>query len=238
LKILHSNPEFTIIEMDLPTPGHEITTSVYLLKASTIALIDTGPAISLPILFDGLRQLNINPENIGLIIGTHIHLDHLGGLGQALKRMPQAKVIIHPKGIPHLINPQRLWQGSLDAMGEVALKYGQPQPVDPSRLISAQEGQQIELGGLNLEVLLTPGHAAHHLSLLERNQKFLFAGEAAGIYFPETDSTRPASPPPFDLDQTLSSLQKLISTDPHIVFYCHYGVSNNGVSTLVKYRDN
>lgn len=237
MNILHSNPDFTIVDLALPTPGHEITTSVYLLKTSKIALIDCGPAVSLPLLFDGLKQLNIDPENVDYILATHIHLDHLGGLGQALKRMPQAKVIVHPKGIPHLINPRRLWQGSLDALGEVAVKYGQPEPVDASRLISAEEGQQIDLGSLKLEVLLTPGHAPHHLSLLERNHGFLFAGEAAGIYFPEINITRPASPPPFDLDKTLDSLAKLIATNPHSVFYCHYGVSSHGVQTLNQYHN-
>jgi glyoxylase-like metal-dependent hydrolase (beta-lactamase superfamily II) len=110
-----------IFDIPIPIPGHEEVSHLFLIRSQRTALIDTGPASTLPLLYSKLADLNINTDDIEYVLGTHIHLDHLGGLNQALKRMPRATVVVHPKGIPHLLQPQKLWQASLEMSGDTAL---------------------------------------------------------------------------------------------------------------------
>ncbi|HSW57762.1 MAG TPA: MBL fold metallo-hydrolase, partial [Dehalococcoidales bacterium] len=170
---------YEINELPVPIPGHESSTHLYLIQSDKTALIDTGPAATSGVLLDRLQEIKVNPEQIDFILCTHIHLDHLGGLSRVLRAMPQAKVIVHPRGVAHLHQPQKLWQASLEISGQVALNYGQPEGVAAERLTAAREGQCIDLGGICLEVLYTPGHAAHHLSYIDRKFGNLFAGESA-----------------------------------------------------------
>jgi glyoxylase-like metal-dependent hydrolase (beta-lactamase superfamily II) len=229
-------PSYKILDLPIPIPGNEGCTHIFLVKSIKNALIDTGPASSLPLLLPKLEELGVNPRNIDYILGTHIHLDHLGGLSQALDHMPQAQVIVHPRGIPHLKQPERLWQASLEMSGQIANEYGRPLPVSAEKLTIAEEGSIIDLGGIQLEVLFTPGHAVHHLSFVDRQNGNLFAGEAAGVYFPDNGVNRPACPTPFDFGLTLSSLDKLIATRPEILFYCHYGSARPGLAILQASR--
>lgn len=225
-----------IFDIPSPIPGDEGNTHLYLIQSTRTALIDTGPASSLPLVFAKLDELHFDPRDIDYILSSHIHLDHLGGLNRALLRMPRTRVIVHPRGIPHLIHPEKLWQASFEMSGQVALAYGRPEPVGPEKLMAAEEGQQIDLGGIRLEIIFTPGHAAHHLSYIDRENGNLFAGEAAGVYFPDSGVIRPASPPPFDLAQTLNSLDKMIATQPRHIYYSHYGFARPGLAKLEKFR--
>jgi glyoxylase-like metal-dependent hydrolase (beta-lactamase superfamily II) len=233
---MKSQPLFQIYHLPIPIPGPEAVSFLYLVRSRRTALIDTGPASTLPHLLSQLAELQIPPPEIDFILGSHIHLDHLGGLSQALKRLPQAQAMVHPRGVPHLLNPQKLWQASLAMSGPIARDYGPPRPVPPDRLIAAQEGQIIDLGGLQLEVLFTPGHAPHHLSFWAPQSGDLFAGEAAGIYFPDSPAIRPAAPPPFDPEQSLISLDKMASRHPSTIHYCHYGSAADGPAKLAAFR--
>lgn len=214
-----------LVDLAPPVPCFERFLGTYVLHAEKVALIDVGPSVSLKNLLSALAELKIKPEEIAYILSTHVHLDHTGSAGAAIKQMPNAKIIVHEKGITHLTKPDKLWEGSLKVMGEIAREWGRPEPVSESRLIVADEGMVIDLGGIRLEILLTPGHASHHLSYFDRENGKLFSGEAAGIYFSDTGFYQPASPPPFDLRQALLSLNKLIAICPHDIFYAHFGHS-------------
>ena len=227
---------YKIFDLPIPIPGNEGCTHIFLVKSIKNALIDTGPASTIPFLLSKLDALSINPRDIDYILATHIHLDHLGGLSQALVHMPRAQVIVHPRGIPHLKQPDKLWQASLEMSGQIATEYGRPLPVAAERLTAAEEGSIIDLGGIQIEVLFTPGHAVHHLSFLDRQNGNLFAGEAAGVYFQENGVSRPACPTPFDYALTLSSLDKLIAAQPETIFYCHYGSARPGQVILQASR--
>jgi glyoxylase-like metal-dependent hydrolase (beta-lactamase superfamily II) len=237
MQVYQFEPGICLIDVALPIPGFEGILGAYVIKSDKVALIDVGPASSLGILFSALEGLEIKPQDVDYILSTHVHLDHLGGIGQALKRMPKAKCIVHQRGKQHLIDPAKLWEGSQAILGQIAFDYGKPEPVDENRLISAREGMVVSLGGIQLEVLETPGHASHHLSFFDRQRGKLFPGEAAGVYFPETDILRPASPPPFDLRQTLASLNKLITAHPREIYYSHFGYSPDAMTRLLKYKE-
>jgi glyoxylase-like metal-dependent hydrolase (beta-lactamase superfamily II) len=224
---------------EIAPPGKNLRSGIlgsYVIKDEKTAIVDTGPAVSLDLLLSGLSRLGLSLEEIDYILCTHIHLDHSGSLGQALKIMPKARCIVHEKGIPHLVDPSRLWESSLKTLENTARIYGPPDPVPRQKLIAAREGMFINLGELVLEILITPGHASHHICFLEKNHGRLFAGDAAGIRPGDTGVLQPATPPPFDLKLAFSSLDKLISRKPRDICYAHFGCYPDAISRLLEYK--
>ena len=223
-----------LIDVAPPIPGFKEFISVYVLKAREIALVDVGPSVSVENLLSGLAQLNINPVDISYIFATHIHIDHIGGIGKAIKQMPNAMVIVHERGRRHLINPARLWEDSQRAMGKLALDYGRLEPVPQDRILIAKEGMLFNLGGMEIEVVNTPGHAAHHLSFVDRKEGRLFAGDAAGVYI--RGLIRPLTASLFSLEQTLTSLGKLIRLGTTSLYYAHFGYAPHASDKLRYYK--
>ena len=236
MKVYRLAHNIGLIDVAPPITGFEDLIGIYVLGGDKIALIDVGPSVSLGNLFSGLEELGISPQDVSYILVTHIHLDHNGGIGGAIKQMPNAIAIVHERGKPHLADPARLWKSSQHVSGELAFKYGQPEPVPRDRMLIAKEGMTINLGGMEIEVLLTPGHASHHLSFLERKKGRLFVGEAAGVYIEDIDLVRPATARPFHLVQTLATLDRLISVDPIVLCYSHFGCATGAQDKLRAYK--
>jgi glyoxylase-like metal-dependent hydrolase (beta-lactamase superfamily II) len=140
-------------------------------------------------------------------------------------------VVCHPLGITHLIDPQRLWEGSKKVLGELALKYGEIDPVPEQNLLSSEEFEWKDF-----RIILTPGHAAHHLSVLHCHR--LFAGEAGGIFFDFGDEfyLRPATPPRFILEETVGSIDRLLKTQAQDIYYAHAGFHRDANKMLKLYR--
>jgi len=159
----------------------------YLFTCEKNAIIDTGPTAAIPDLLSALAGLGMSPEEIDYIVLTHIHIDHAGGAGTAIKEMSNAKVLAHSHARSHLIEPTMLWGASLKNLGNLALKYGAIEPIPEDRIVVATDQMKLNLGpGLALEIYLTPGHAAHHLSVFDRANGVLVAGEAAGVCIPSS----------------------------------------------------
>jgi glyoxylase-like metal-dependent hydrolase (beta-lactamase superfamily II) len=237
MEVIRIEPGISLIGLTPPVAGFEGFLGTYVVEAGKIALIDVGPTSTLENLFVGLAELKVKPEEVDYVLCTHIHIDHSGGAGGALKYMPKATCVVHEKGRYHLANPAKLWKGSLQTLGQLAVDYGEPEAVNENRLIAAREGMVIDLGGIKLEVILTPGHAAHHMSFLDRQNGRLFVGEAAGIYYADYGRARPATPTPFDLKQALSSADKLIAAEPSRIFYSHFGVASTGTEHLKLFKN-
>ena len=207
----------------------------YLFCGERKAIIDVGPRLVIPNLLAALAELGVSPLEIDYIILTHIHIDHAGGVGTALKTMSRAEVVAHPQALSHLINPARLWKSSLKTLGDLAAAYGEIEPVPEDRIIAAADLMEIDLGcGLKLEVHLTPGHAPHHLSLYEPAGGVLIAGETAGVCV--RGEVRPATPPPFKLKETLDSIDKLIALAPQKICYGHFGCYDGALEKLTLLR--
>jgi glyoxylase-like metal-dependent hydrolase (beta-lactamase superfamily II) len=236
MKLYRIEPGLSLVDLNPPIPDFESLLGAYILQAEKTALIDVGPTSSLGDLFAALAELKISPEGVDYILCTHIHIDHSGGAGGAIKRLPKARVVVHEKGLSHLAHPAKLWEGSLRTLKDVAKAYGEPEPVPEDRLIAALEGGVIDLGGVQLEILLTPGHAAHHVSYMDRKRSKLFAGEAAGVHFFKSGMTGTATPPPFDLKQALHSLDKLIAAKPRDIYYPHFGPAPQALERLLKMK--
>ena len=153
-----------------------------------------------------------------------------------MKSLPNAKVIVHPRGMPHLVDPQRLWASAQLVLGFVSGIFGEPEPVPKERIVTATEGA-FNLGdGAKLTATETVGHASHNLSFKESFNNGVFPGDAAGTHLPEFDAVVPTTPPPFHLESALASLDKLIALDPTALYYSHFGKASNGIQRLIDYK--
>lgn len=225
-----------LFQIELETGGFKNLICSYVIKAAKITLVESGPTSSVPKLVTGLKELDIPFENIQYLAITHVHLDHGGGAGTLLKLLPNAKVLVHPRGMPHLINPERLWSSAQTVLGFVSEIFGEPEPVQKERIIPVTEGM-FDLGeGAKLKVIETLGHASHNLSYQESFNRGVFPGDAAGTYFPEFDVVVPTTPPPFHLESALVSLDKLISLEPTVLYYSHFGIASDAVQRLKSYK--
>ena len=222
--------------IDLKPAGIENVIASYVLQARKTAIVETGPTTSIPNLLAGLREIGIKNEEVDYVAVSHVHIDHAGGSGTLLRQLPNAKLIVHPRGAPHLIEPKKLWAATLQVLGKVAELYGKIEPVPKERIITAYDGMAIDLGNrIELKVLETLGHASHHLSFFENHDRGIFTGDAAGAYVNTYDVIVPATPPPFNLEVTLASINRLIAIKPRQLYYTHFGPTGNAVKRLEEY---
>jgi glyoxylase-like metal-dependent hydrolase (beta-lactamase superfamily II) len=222
--------------IDVQAGGIRNFIASYVLKGKQVAIIETGPTSSVQNLLSGLKELNVKLEDVAYVAVSHIHLDHGGGVGTLLRFLPKAKVIVHPRGAPHLANPEKLWQQSREVLKGIAEMYGAPEPVPEERIIASVDGMTFDIGNnVELRVVETLGHASHHQSYYEPLTESLFPGDAAGIYLSEIDAIVPTTPSPFRLDIALASLDKLISLKPKALYYTHYGKTSNPLEKLQTY---
>src|SRR4030042_1075376 len=235
-EILTITPNIRLLHLQPPIPGYNKFIGPYLISGEKNAVVDTGPTAAIPSLLSSLTKIGMNPEDIDYIVFTHIHIDHAGSAGGVSRELPNARIVAHSRAHEHLINPTALWQASLKVLGDYAVKSGHIEPVTEDRIIDATDHMKLDLGnGLTLEIYLTPGHSVHHLSLFDRASGILFAGEAAGVCI--NGAIRLATPPPFKLDVTLSSIDKLIELNPVKLCYSHFGCYDNALARLELYKN-
>lgn len=221
---------------DLKPAGFANFIASYTVLGDKIAIVETGPTSTVNNLLMGLDEIGVRYSDVSFIAVSHIHLDHGGGTGTLMRYLPNAKLIVHPRGASHLVNPEKLWTQSRQVLGRVAELYEAPEPVSPERILPASEGMNVDLGkGVDLEVVETLGHASHHFSYFEGNSRALFPGDAAGIYLNQFGVIVPTTPPPFHLDTTLASIDKLEKKAPELLCYTHFGVANDAVEKLERH---
>jgi len=222
------NPKLLPISQDIP--GLDPFIGSWVCEGPKNVVIDVGPAVSIGRLTAHLRAENI--ENVDLVLITHIHIDHVGGLASFLETYPTAKVVSHEKGIRHLVDPGKLWEGSLKTLGDLARQYGPIRPVKRERLIS-----HLDIDMTGLRVIETPGHAAHHLSFTY--QGHLFVGEAGGIFLNlgGKEYLRPATPPVFFMEETLGTLDRLIALEDQPICYAHLAMAPSSHTMLRRARE-
>jgi glyoxylase-like metal-dependent hydrolase (beta-lactamase superfamily II) len=206
--------------------GREVVTSAYLIQAEQPALVETGPTTSVDAVLEGLRALGLGANDLAHIVVTHIHLDHAGGVGRLVGHFPGARVWVHDRGAPHLADPARLLRSAARVYGEERMRelFGPVDPVPPDRLAPLSDGDRVELGGRALEVMYTPGHASHHIALVDSVTGAVFTGDALGIHLPDVRVLRPATPPPdIDVELSVDSIRRIRARAGPVLMFSHYG---------------
>jgi len=229
MNILEIAENLYLIDLPQKIEGFRKFISSWVIKdGSNGVLIDVGPSSTIPKLSESLKYLEI--EHIEYILLTHIHLDHAGGVADILKKFPEAKVVVHERGSRHLINPSMLWKASKAALGEIAEIYGEPDGIKEESIYS----NGLEFAGREIEVVETPGHAAHHQSYIFG--EFLFIGEAAGVHMPLKNDyyLRPATPRKFIFEIAYDSLDRLKDFGSKRVCFGHFGFKRDSLEIVEK----
>jgi glyoxylase-like metal-dependent hydrolase (beta-lactamase superfamily II) len=215
-----------ITAIDTFMGGRARYTAAYLLHAAEPTLVETGPGTSVEPVAAALAHLGMEPSALAHIVLTHIHLDHAGGVGQLSRRFPSATVWVHERGALHLIDPSRLVASTARVWGDREMRelFGPAEPVSDERVRPLHDADVIRMGDRELKVVDTPGHASHHVALVDSGTGAVFTGDALGIHVPDLPVLRPATPPPeFDLERYIASIERIRAAARSILLFAHFG---------------
>ena len=195
------------------------------------AFIDSGTTHALPRFLEALDTVGLAPEDIDWVILTHVHLDHAGGAGSLMQRLPNARLAVHPRGARHMIDPSALIAGAAGVYGEDVVRrdYGDIVPVAADRVVEAHDGFAIDLAGRDLLCLDTPGHARHHIAIHDERANAFFTGDIFGLSYRELDSPGGAfiipttSPVQFEPEAAHASIERMMRYEPEAMYLTHYG---------------
>ncbi|HUW37356.1 MAG TPA: MBL fold metallo-hydrolase [Rhodocyclaceae bacterium] len=211
--------------------GRPRLNAVHLIVANgRAALIDSANNRAVPRVLEALEKLGIAPERVDYLILTHVHLDHAGGAGSLMAALPEARLVVHPRGARHVTDPSRLIAGTIAVYGEAAARgmYGDILPVAATRIVEARDAQTLTFGRRELSLFDTPGHARHHLSIRDGGTGQIFAGDSFGLSYRELDRDGrcfafPATTPvQFDPVALHRSVDLIAGHRPGAVYVTHY----------------
>lgn len=235
MRVLTSAPWFrhphgiTTVDAEYVRPGFA---SVHVLeRGGRVAIVDTGANSAVSLVLRALTSLGLEPGAVDLLFLTHVHLDHAGGAGLLLQHLPRAKVVVHPRGAPHLVDPSRLEAATIAVYGEHAYQqlYGKLVPIPADRVATTRDGERLTLGGAELTILHTPGHAMHHQVLFDPEALAVFTGDTFGLSYRELDTTAgpfilpTTTPTQFDPEQLLDSVRRIVELEPESAYLTHFG---------------
>lgn len=212
--------------IDTRLGGNERTNCAYLVRGREPIVVETGPTASLSFLREGLKALGVGPEDLAHVVVSHIHLDHAGAVGNVARDFPRARIWVHERGAPHIADPARLVASATRVFGEeyMGRVLGPMDPVPSDRIAAVSGGERISLGDRSLEVVYAPGHASHHIFLVDSDSGALFTGDGFGVLLPDGGTLRPSAPPPeFDLEKAIASIRLVRRRAPDVVLFSHFG---------------
>ncbi len=223
----------TAVDTDYVRP--RLDASHVILRDGRAAFVDTGTTHSVPNLLTGLVSAGALPEQVDYVFLTHIHLDHAGGAGELTRHLPRAKVVVHPRGASHIVDPSKLIEGTRAVYGEAEFQrlYGEIPGIPAERVVQAADGMKLMLGKSELTFIHTPGHALHHYCIVDPESEGVFSGDTFGISYRVFDTAKgpfifPATTPVhFDPVQAHASLDRIMSYHPKSVFLTHYSRVGN-----------
>jgi hydroxyacylglutathione hydrolase len=222
-----------------------LQTAIHLLiEGRRAAVIDTGTSHAVPRVLEALQAHGIGPAQVDYVILTHVHLDHAGGAGQLMARLPQARLTVHPRGARHMIDPSRLLAATVAIYGEAETRrvYGEILPVPAERVIETAEGATLRLAGRELLFLDAPGHARHHVVVRDGATGHLFAGDTFGLSYRELDrdgrqfSFPTTSPSQFEPAALHRSIDRMLALRPAALYVAHFGRLTNPTALAADLR--
>lgn len=232
-----------LIDTGLYRPRHA---ACYLIRDhDEIAIVDTGTQHSLPRILATLDALGATAGQVRYVIPTHVHLDHAGGAGQLMQACPQATLVVHPKGQPHMVDPSKLQAGATAVYGEDAFArdFGTLQGIDERRTVAAGDGERFRLGDRELMFLHTPGHANHHGCIHDSESGHLYTGDTFGLGYPELRRdgepllVATTTPVAFDPDAWFDSLERMMALAPGACCLTHFGCVDRPVDLVDMLRE-
>jgi glyoxylase-like metal-dependent hydrolase (beta-lactamase superfamily II) len=222
--------------IDLEFQGMPHAVAAFLVEGPAgVVLIETGPSTTLPTLLARMKERGIKPRDVRDVLVTHIHLDHAGAAGWWAQQ--GSRIHVHPVGAPHVIDPTRLLSSATRIYGDqMEPLWGEVLPAPADRVVEIEDGDVIEVAGLEITAIDTPGHAWHHHVF--RLDEVAFAGDAAGIMLVGNQWIDiPAPPPEFDLEQWRKSIARLRGLGLGTLYRTHFGASSDPDVELARFEE-
>jgi hydroxyacylglutathione hydrolase len=177
----------------------------YIIVGEQIAIVDTGAAGYQQGLVDALAALGKTPADVAWIVNTHEHPDHIGGNGFFAERG-------QPRFACHVAATR--WIEDLDAQSRERPIYGFDKLAGKAIRVARQlqDGDEIDFGGVTLQVIHTPGHSPGSISLFCPQEGALITA----------DAIQPVGGLPLyaDLQQSRASMRRLLSLRGVNTLYC------------------
>lgn len=194
------------------------------------AFVDTGTNDSVPLLLDALRQQDLDTADVDFVFLTHIHLDHAGGAGLLMQHLPNARCVIHPRGAPHMVRPEKLVKGTEAVYGVERTRemYGEIRPIDEQRVVVAEDEQWVDFNGRKMQTIFTEGHARHHYCLNDPASRGVFTGDSFGVSYRELDTAAgefifpTSTPASFDPPEAHKAVDRIMDCQPEQLYLTHY----------------
>jgi len=216
-----------VYRIDLVWNGLPGQVAAYLVDGGDgLAVVETGPTSTLPAVLGAIREIGRAPEDVTHLLVTHVHLDHAGGAGALLRHTPHARVYVHPRGAPHLLDPSRLIASATQLYGQDRMDalWGEMVPVPEDRLVVLHDGDEVPIGTRRLRAVDTPGHAVHHHAYHDPDAGLVFTGDVGGIRLERQPYVcAPTPPPDIDLGAWRESIRRLRALKPAMLLPTHFG---------------
>ena len=209
-----------------------LMTACYVLETDdAVALIEVGSNASVERILKVLESRGRRPDEVSHVVVTHVHLDHAGGAGELVARMPNAQFVVHPYGSRHMIDPSRLEASTRDVYGDEAFDamYGSLKPISPERVLIMEDGDSLEVGSRPLTFMDSPGHARHHFCIWDEQTRGWFTGDTFGISYRQFDTESGAfifpttTPVQFDPEPLIASIDRMMERSPDNMYLTHFG---------------
>jgi len=221
--------------IDSPLSGMRRVLGTYLIEGEKTAVIDPGPTNQTLGVIDALQIHGV--KELDVVLLSHIHLDHGGGSWKMAETYPSSFVYCHPRGAAHMVDPSKLKAGAERLFGERVLEYGTITGVPSERMMESSDGEIIDLGGVILQVLWTPGHSSHSQSYWEPDSRTVFVGDAVGHVMGEGGPVVPVSPPPHNPVRAVESIDRILGLRPETLCIAHFGPHDNATEHLKRIKD-
>lgn len=227
----HQKIQDNITVIDCNYTARKFACSYLIIEGRKATFVENNTQFAVPLLLDALEEQGLGRDNVENIIITHVHLDHAGGTSMLVRECPNATVLAHERAARHIIDPERIIQGATAVYGEKTFNklYGIIEPVPENRVYIVKDRETIKFGSREFRFIYTPGHAKHHMCIYDSGSNGIFTGDSFGLAFPVLQkSGRPfivptTSPPDFDPDEALKSIDRITETGADKVYLTHYG---------------
>jgi glyoxylase-like metal-dependent hydrolase (beta-lactamase superfamily II) len=134
-----------------------------------------------------LARLGLTPRNLDIVIVTHGHPDHVGGIAALRVLNPDIEIVCSETDRPWVEDHGRMYNelfcrfpGDLDLEDEVRT-YVMHELCGPDVRVDrvVGDGDTIDLGSCILRIVASPGHSLGHLSVFEERSATLLVGDAS-----------------------------------------------------------
>jgi hypothetical protein len=152
-----------------------------------------------------------------------------------MQHLPNARCVIHPRGAPHMIDPEKLIKGTEGVYGVERTRemYGEIRPIEERRVVVAKDNDWIDFNGREVQTLFTEGHARHHYCLNDPASRGVFTGDNFGVSYRELDTAKgefiypTSTPASFDPVEAHKSVERIMDCGPEQVYLTHYSRVRN-----------